>query len=211
MCIIYHLLERAFGPRQSGMVGSCFKGMFYWSVEQVFPYAHNKKHTLHQIISIRAGVRPAAIGDDAPMSQRHPIQNDVPMFITSVTKNRMPVFCEAAAAREAIESLYRVQVQQPFFLYGFVIMPDHCHFLMTVPEPGSISKIMQSYKYGLSFNIGKGPIWQPRFHMRIPWSASNALRYIHNNPVKAGLCGSPENYPWSSASGQWDVMDLEYC
>ena len=57
-------------------------------------------------------------------------------------------------------------------------------------------------------NIGKGPIWQPRFHMRLPENAGAALRYIHQNPVKAGLVDCPLDYPWSSASGKWDIVGL---
>jgi REP element-mobilizing transposase RayT len=131
------------------------------------------------------------------------------MFITTNTKDRHPIFGQPACAREAIEAMYRVQIFNPFFLHGFVIMPDHCHFLVTVPEPGSISRIMQSYKRAVSFGISLGPIWQSRFHQKIPTKPEKVLQYIHQNPVKAGLCKNPDDYPWSSASGKWDVMDLD--
>ncbi|MEK7136676.1 MAG: transposase [Patescibacteria group bacterium] len=150
----------------------------------------------------------AAISCDilyAFMTQRHPVQNDVLMLVTTVTANREPVFANPAYAREAIECLYRVQKQRPFLLYGFVIMPDHCHFLLFIPPPESISKIMNSYKSGLTFDLGLSKIWQPRFHVRLPDNAEIALRYIHENPVKAELVSIPEDYPWSSASGEWLV------
>jgi putative transposase len=40
--------------------------------------------------------------------------------------------------------------------------------------------------------------------------------YIENNPVKAGLCGPPEDWPWSSARfrDQWPVGEAlrkEWC
>ncbi|MBI3331754.1 transposase [Candidatus Peregrinibacteria bacterium] len=143
------------------------------------------------------------------MTQRHFSQNEQKMFITTVTKDRRPIFANPALAREAVECLYRVQELHPFFLYAFVIMPDHCHFLVTVPEPGTISKIMNVYKSGMTFNTGIRRMWQARFHMRIVRNANGAFRYIHWNPVKAGLCENMEDYPWSSACGKWDVSEWE--
>jgi REP element-mobilizing transposase RayT len=97
------------------------------------------------------------------------------------------LFKDPVFAREAVECLYRIQMFNPFFLFGFVVMPDHCHFLLHVPEHGSISYIMQMYKRAVSFNVGMGSIWQTRFHLRVPDNAAEALKYIHLNPIRAGL------------------------
>lgn len=132
------------------------------------------------------------------------------MLVTTNTKNREKIFIDPVYAYIALESIYRTQERQPFFLYGFVIMPDHCHLLIRVPEEGAISRVMYAYKRSVSFELGKGPIWQPRFHSKIAENPSGALHYIHWNPVKAKLCEMPENYPWSSAYGKWDVMELEW-
>lgn len=131
------------------------------------------------------------------------------MFVTTNTLKRKPIFRDPAFAREAVDNLYRVQKQHPFHLFGFVIMPDHCHFLLYVPAPESISRIMRMYKLGVVFSIGLGPIWQSRFHLVIPKSSASTLKYIHQNPVETGLVTSPEEYPWSSASGKWKVTSLD--
>lgn len=130
------------------------------------------------------------------------------MFITTNTARRWKIFAEDACARIAVDTLFSIQDFYPFFLYGFVIMPDHCHLLLRVPEGGSISKIIGVYKRAVTFNIGRGPIWQSRFHMIIPHDPIRVLQYIHENPVVVGLTGSAEEYPWSSASGKWDVHQL---
>lgn len=144
------------------------------------------------------------------MSQRHPTQHQALMFITTNTKDRSPVFSDAAYAREAVESLYRIQQSNLFFLYAFVIMPDHCHFLLHVTEHSSISRLMYAYKRAVSFEIGK-PIWQPRFYLKIvKGDADRVIRYIHANPVKRNLCDQPSQYPWSSASGRWDVSQIPF-
>jgi len=118
------------------------------------------------------------------------------------------VFSDAAYAREAVESLYRIQQYNHFFLYAFVVMPDHCHFLLHVTEHSSVSRLMYSYKRAVSFQIGK-PIWQPRFYLKIvQGDIDRVIRYIHSNPVKKNLCDEPCHYPWSSASGRWDVCQV---
>ncbi|MBP9773569.1 MAG: transposase [Candidatus Peribacteraceae bacterium] len=82
--------------------------------------------------------------------------SDRPLFITTNTRDRLPIFSNPAFAQEAIDQIYRAQLLHPFFLFGFVIMPDHCHFLLNVPSPGTISQIMNTYKSGLAHQIGQG-------------------------------------------------------
>ena len=144
------------------------------------------------------------------MAQAHPVQNGEIMFITTNIRHRRRIFADPACARIAIEVLYDIQEFYPFFLFGFVVMPDHCHFLLRIPDEGFISKMMNIYKRAVAFNIGQGPIWQSSFHIRIPDNPQEALAYIHRNPVQSGLSALPEGYPWSSASGKWDVMDLAW-
>ena len=144
------------------------------------------------------------------MFQRHPIQNEHMMFITTNMQDRKKVFANPAHARMAVETLYSIQDFYAFFLYAFVIMPDHIHLLLKIPEGGSVSKTMLAYKRAVSFNIGQRPIWQSRFHIKIVDGRSTAIkRYIHMNPVKAGLCAFSYEYPWSSACGRWDIQELD--
>ncbi|MDB4979217.1 MAG: transposase [Candidatus Peribacteria bacterium] len=131
------------------------------------------------------------------------------MLITTTVKNRRRIFDDEAFAREAIETLYRVQKLHPFILFGFVIMPDHCHLLVYVPAPESISTIMRVFKYGLTFNLGIGAFWQARFHIGLPKNPQSSLWYIHHNPVRAGLAEKLQDYPWSSGSGRWKVARLD--
>jgi putative transposase len=141
--------------------------------------------------------------------RHHAIQSNDFMLVTTVIKNRRPIFADVINAREAIDVLYRVQELHPFFLHGFVFMPDHIHLLLTIPPSNDISKLMNRFKMGVSHSIGLGPIWQHRFHMTVPRSPKAALRYIYMNPKRAGLIDDPMDYPWSSASGRWDITPIE--
>lgn len=131
------------------------------------------------------------------------------MLVTTNVEKRKKLFENPAFARQAIETLYKVQTAYPFLLFGFVIMPDHCHFLLNVSVPATISKMMKSYKIGVGHDTGLGALWQSRFHIRFPENGLKALEYIHLNPVRARLAESAEQYPWSSASGNWDISYLE--
>ncbi len=143
------------------------------------------------------------------MLQNHHLLENYTVLITTNSKNRIPVFQNSTCALEAIETLYRVQELHPFFLYAFVIMPDHCHFLMKVTEGETLSRVMRVFKGGVSHNIGRGPIWQSKFDAKPLNNSETGIWYIHQNPVKAGLVEHAEDYPWSSASGKWDVSLLE--
>jgi putative transposase len=131
------------------------------------------------------------------------------MFVTTNVAHRVRLFENATYAREAIDAIYRVQALYPFFLFGFVIMPDHVHILLRVMHPSGISGVVRAYKRAVSHAIGIGPIWQPRFYMKIPHNCWRTLEYIHQNPVRAGLSREAEHYAWSSASGKWDVTEME--
>lgn len=132
------------------------------------------------------------------------------MFVTTNTLKRESLFKHAPYARIAVDSLYTTQERFPFSLYGFVIMPDHCHFLLAMPEHGSISRMMHHYKRAVSFQIGLGPMWQKRFDCRLvrEGNAHSVLHYIYSNPVQAALCDDPIEYVWSSASGKWDILNI---
>ncbi len=131
------------------------------------------------------------------------------MFITTNLAHRQRIFSNPVFARQAIETLYKVQNVYPFLLFGFVIMPDHCHFLLNVSEPTRVSDMMKSYKIGVGFDTGLGAMWQSRFHIKFPKNSGKALDYIHLNPVRAGLAENMRDYPWSSASGKWDITELD--
>lgn len=131
------------------------------------------------------------------------------LIITNIAK-REPLFSVDPYACETVETLYAAQEHHPFFLYAWVIMPDDMHIVLRVRAPGSVSKMMNVFKGIVSQRIGLGPLWQRGFHMRIlTGDIAPAIRYVHRNPVRAGLVDVPEDYPWSTASGKWGVSSFQ--
>ncbi len=110
------------------------------------------------------------------------------------------------------EVLYHYRAEQKYLLHEFVVMPDHFHLLIT-PVETTIERAVQSVKGGFSFRAResfgwKGSLWQRSFHdRRIRDAAEYVTRrgYIWWNPVEAGLCARPEDWPFGSASGKFEL------
>jgi REP element-mobilizing transposase RayT len=89
-------------------------------------------------------------------------------------------------------------------LRNWVVMPNHVHLLLKTIDPHSLSAVMHSIK-GHSASVANkllgrcGRFWSPDYFDRfIRDRRHNArvMRYIDENPVKAGLCATPEDWPW---------------
>ena len=96
----------------------------------------------------------------------------------------------------------------PFYLYAFVLMKNHLHLLIEVEEV-PLSRIMQTllFSYAGYFNRRYrevGHLFQGRYKAILCDKDAYLLelvRYIHLNPVRAGLVKKPEDYVWSSHLG----------
>jgi REP element-mobilizing transposase RayT len=92
-------------------------------------------------------------------------------------------------------------------LKAWCVMPNHVHVLLR-PQVGSpLGGIVQSLKRytARQSNIAlsrRGSFWAADYYDRYIRDESHfhrAVHYIHQNPVKAHLCASAEDWPWSSA------------
>ncbi len=98
-------------------------------------------------------------------------------------------------------------------LHAWVVMPNHVHVLVEPLAGAAIGDIVQSWKSYTSKIIfpfcpegrfGDRHVWQKDYwdrFMRNERHYAATVDYIHNNPVKAGLCVRAEDWPWSSIHG----------
>ena len=124
-------------------------------------------------------------------------------FITSVVAERQPILVQHAAF--LARALHRAHQRSVFSLIAWVVLPDHVHGILLVPD-GNTSRIVQQVKQSFSrqhrglTGIG-GPVWQHRYWDHIIRSEEDMRRqigYIHYNPVKHGLVDSPSKWPLTS-------------
>ncbi len=92
-------------------------------------------------------------------------------------------------------------------ILAYCFMMNHVHFIMVPPEEESLAFFFNSLsmRYAQYFNrkLGrKGHLWQDRYYS-CPLDLRHfyeAVRYVENNPVKAGIVRFAAEYRWSSAS-----------
>jgi putative transposase len=103
-----------------------------------------------------------------------------------------------------IDVLRSCVAERKFELLDFVIMPDHVHLLMTLPDAMTIEKALQLVKGRFSYRLKRelgylGEVWQHGFSEKradTDESIAKYRQYIAQNPVKAGLAETPDEYPY---------------
>ena len=141
-------------------------------------------------------------------------------FITFTCYRRMEHLTSSHACSAVLRALENTRKRYELRVYGFVLMPEHVHLLLSEPERASLARAMQSLKSASARMArdkptegmaGRAPFWQVRYYdryMRDYDEFSEKLRYIHRNPLKRGLCSSPEQWPWSSFRHYWNGADV---
>lgn len=119
--------------------------------------------------------------------------------------NRQNIFTDESDALRLIETIKRYKAVCKFEIFAYCIMSNHIHILVRENEE-SISNIVKriSSSYVLWYNKKYkrcGHLFQERFRSEAVENEDyflTVLRYIHRNPVKAGIVANPISYKWSS-------------
>lgn len=100
-----------------------------------------------------------------------------------------------------------VEMGQPnFYLYAYCLMDNHVHLLIQPSNGLELGQVIKriTVAYAMHFNNHYdrvGHLFQDRYKSEPVDDKEyffELIRYIHNNPVKAQICYSPELYPYSS-------------
>jgi putative transposase len=126
-------------------------------------------------------------------------------FVTTKTAMRKRLLQSERNAELLVDVLRSLVAERKFKLLDFVVMPDHVHLLIEVAGDMTIEKAMQFVKgrfsHRLSHEFGfKGGVWQRGFtevQVMNQQSLEAHRAYIGENPVRAGLARSAEEYPFS--------------
>jgi len=137
-------------------------------------------------------------------------------FLTAGAFNKTHILQSERMAELFCEILFRYRDAGKFQIHAFVVMPNHIHLLLTVPEGMMLERTMQLIKGGFSYEAGKqfgvrGTIWQKSYVDRRVRDAVECFRfreYIHQNPVRAGLVSAQKEFACSSASERFRLDEL---
>lgn len=124
--------------------------------------------------------------------------------ITTVTVGRRPIFADPQNVELLVEALRHCEGAGVSHSLAWVVMPDHLHWLLQL-RAGTLNGCLQRLKSRSGRHIRQrlradGGIWQAGFYdhaIRGDESLRGVARYLLHNPVRAGLCGLPEEYPYS--------------
>jgi putative transposase len=145
-------------------------------------------------------------------------------FITFSCYRRLSLLGTARARNVFVRALDEVRRKHGFKIVGYVVMPEHEHFLVGESKKCSPSTVVHSLKLraskrlrrarrkgsslqkSFSFREGANELpqfWQKRFYDFNVYSAAKRrekLECMHRNPVTRRLVRDPRDWVWSSYS-----------
>ena len=122
--------------------------------------------------------------------------------------NRQQIFNSSTDYEKFLSLLAVQKVRLPFFLYAYCLMTNHVHLLIE-RQADSIGRIMHRVLTGYSQYYNRrygrvGHLLQGRHKAILCQSdryLSELVRYIHLNPVRAGMVDKAEQYKYSGHFG----------
>ena len=119
--------------------------------------------------------------------------------------NGQQIFADNEDYEKLLEILKYCKAISEFEIFAYCLMSNHIHLLLKeVKEP--IEQIMKRittrfvYWYNIKYQRS-GHLFQDRFKSEPVENDEyflTVIRYIHQNPVKAGICKKPQDYIFSS-------------
>jgi REP element-mobilizing transposase RayT len=98
---------------------------------------------------------------------------------------------------------------------SYCLMRNHYHLTLTTPEPNlgaGMGRLNQLYAQWFNRRHDRvGHLFQERYWSHViatEGDLSAAVLYILGNPVRAGICGRPEEWRWSSARATAGLVPL---
>lgn len=118
---------------------------------------------------------------------------------------RDALFKDARDGKIFLHMLDVIKQKTPFELASYCLMTNHIHLQMRSREQ-PLSKVMSliNKRYADYYNTKNaitGHVFEKRYYAKLIDSKQGMLevsRYIHLNPLEAGMVTRPEHYQWSS-------------
>ncbi|MBS1258925.1 MAG: Chromosomal replication initiator protein DnaA [Candidatus Scalindua arabica] len=125
--------------------------------------------------------------------------------ITSRGDQRGKIFFDVRDRERFLEILKRTKERYGYLLHAYALMDNHYHLFIETPK-ANLSQIMQNINTSYTVYVNKrhkryGHLFQGRFKGIIVDKDTYLMvltRYIHLNPVRAGIVKRPEDYRWTS-------------
>lgn len=128
-----------------------------------------------------------------------------------------PIYVHRRDYRFFLEHLRGYAGKYSARVHAFCLMTNHFHLLLEVGE-APVSKYMHTLLARYAQYVNRTQGWRGHLFGGRFWASVcpdeayllAVVRYIHLNPVRAGLVASPEGYPWSSHQAYLGVAHLPW-
>jgi len=119
--------------------------------------------------------------------------------------NQQNIFSNDEDCEKFIAILHKYRKKVEYEIYAYCLMGNHVHLLIKEGKEvlsNTMKRIGASYVYWYNWQYNrKGHLFQDRFKSEAVEDDAyflTVLRYIHQNPSKAGLADDITSYKWSS-------------
>jgi putative transposase len=133
---------------------------------------------------------------------------EVVIAFTACVADRQRVFCDGPVVTAFLEILSRALEKHRCLVHIYCFMPDHRHLLLQGKDGSAdLWQAMVDFKQRSGFWFGQNRPevrWQKDFYdhiVRLSEDLGAQVRYIANNPVRAGLVRKWQAYPHTGAIG----------
>ena len=142
------------------------------------------------------------------LSQIFSSYNPPVYFVTFCTADRKPILVNDSV-HQKFRDFSENATQHGVAIGQYVIMPDHIHCFIRMAPGQTLGTTLRLMKRSLSAAITNPlPHWQPGFFdhlLRHNKSYSEKWNYVRNNPVRAGLVKTPDDWPY-----QGQITEIRY-
>lgn len=120
--------------------------------------------------------------------------------------NGMSIFANPGNYVYLLRKVKRLLTELPITVLAYCLMPNHYHFVLRqdgdIPISTFVQRLFQTYTQAFNKQQGRrGPLFAGRFrhvHVDRDEYVVHLCRYVHLNPVTAGLVSDPAEWPYSN-------------
>ncbi len=131
-------------------------------------------------------------------------------FLTASVAGRRRIFIKRDRAIVVLEAIRWLHAADRFIVDAAVVMPDHLHLVGQLGQ-GTLAKVMHTLKsysaHCLALAGVETPVWQKGYHdhgLRDDEDYRARVRYVLQNPLRAGLVQRVKDYPYVILPDWWN-------
>lgn len=135
--------------------------------------------------------------------------------------NQQQIFEDEEDGFRFLETLSKYKEQCGYEIYAYCLMGNHVHILLKEGKENLtlvLKRIAGSYVYWYNWKYRRcGHLFQDRFKSESVEDDAyflTVIRYIHQNPIKAGICKNIDGYKFSSYNeyiNKPNLVNVDFC